>query len=479
MQRHVEGLIAHAGERFLDHRIALLRVHLGLHRVDQGVELGVADAAAVEAAVGAGGLGAHQRLERIERVEGRHAPAEHVGAGVVLEDLRDVGGEGDRVELDAQARLGPHADQRLADFLVVDVAVVRAVEGELEAVRVTGLGDQLPRRGGIGARHLVELLGVAVHPGRDHDRRRDRQAAHGDALDRFPIHGQVERAAHPDVLEGVLALDVGVLQLVVVLVEADEDGAHFMPFEHAQRGVLLQARHVLRWQVGDEVDVAGEQGRDARRVGLDRRVDDVGDVALALVPPVRVRRQHQPLVWLPALENVGARAVGVARRVALLLGFRVLHVLRAVLLRPGLAHDAEVGEFAKQHRVGPGEDEIDGVVVDLADLLHAVDVDLHRALRLFDATVGEDYVVGGEWRAVVELDVLAQVEAPLRGRDLLPAGRQRGLDVVLLAVARQRLVDVHHQCDRRGVVLRVRIEGEDVVLRRPSEGCRIDRESGQ
>ena len=47
------------------------------------------------------------------------------------------------------AGLGPHADQRLADLLVVDVAVVRAVERELEAVRIAGLGEQLLRAAGI------------------------------------------------------------------------------------------------------------------------------------------------------------------------------------------------------------------------------------------------------------------------------------------------------------------------------------------
>jgi len=115
------------------------------------------------------------------------------------------------------------------------------------------------------------------------------------------------------------------------------------------------------------------------------------------------------------------------------------------------------------------------MVVDLADLGDAVDVHLHGALRLLDAAVGEDHVVGGERRAVVELHALAQVEAPLRRRDLLPALGERGLDVVLLAVARERLVDVHHQRDGGGVVLRVRVEGEDVVLRRPAQGCRTDR----
>jgi len=37
----------------------------------------------------------------------------------------------------------------LADTLVVDIAVVRAIERELEAVRVAGIGEQLLRSGDV------------------------------------------------------------------------------------------------------------------------------------------------------------------------------------------------------------------------------------------------------------------------------------------------------------------------------------------
>src|SRR6185436_20838521 len=53
VQRHEVVLVAHHDERVLDERVALLRVHLGLHRVDDLVELRVAELDEVEAAVGA------------------------------------------------------------------------------------------------------------------------------------------------------------------------------------------------------------------------------------------------------------------------------------------------------------------------------------------------------------------------------------------------------------------------------------------
>jgi hypothetical protein len=135
------------------------------------------------------------------------------------------------------------------------------------------------------------------------------------------------------------------------------------------------------------------------------------------------------------------------------------------------AHDAEVDQVAQQDRARPAEDHVDRVVVDLAHFFHAGDVDLHGALRLQDAVVGEDHVVGRERRAVLELDALAQVEAVLGGRNLLPARRQAGFDPEVLGVAHQALVGVLHDAVGGGVVLRMRVEGQDVVLRAPLERC--------
>ena len=53
--------------------------------------------------------------------------------------------------------------------------------------------------------------------------------------------------------------------------------------------------------------------------------------------------------------------------------------------------------------------------------LIVADVALHVRAVARGALVAEDHVVGRERRAVVELHALAQVEAPDRGRGLLPA----------------------------------------------------------
>ena len=129
-----------------------------------------------------------------------------------------------------------------------------------------------------------------MHAGSDHDRCGDRQASHGDALDRIAIHGNIQCLAYADVLERILALDVGVQELRAELVETDEDGAHFHSVEHFELGVVAQPRDVLGGQIGHEVDIACEKRGDARGIGLDGRVDHVGHIALQLVPPRRIGR---------------------------------------------------------------------------------------------------------------------------------------------------------------------------------------------
>ena len=97
----------------------------------------------------------------------------------------------------------------------------------------------------------------------------------------------VQRLSHTHILERILAFDVRVEQFVAGLVHADEDDPVFGAFEHLDVGCLLQARYVLRRRIVDQVDLAGYQRCNTRRVGSNRRVQDIVDVALeesALMP---------------------------------------------------------------------------------------------------------------------------------------------------------------------------------------------------
>ena len=147
-----------------------------------------------------------------------------------------------------------------------------------------------------------------------------------------------------------------------------------------------------------------------------------------------------------------------------------MNVSRAVLLGPSLADDAKVDHVAQQDGVGRTQDQIDGVVVNLFDLADAGDVNLHRALGLANAVEREDHVVGCEGRAVLKFHALAQLKPHLRGADESPLGGQRRFDSEGRAVARQPFVAVHQDGVGGGVVLRMRVERQDVVLCAPTQG---------
>ena len=58
-----------------------------------------------------------------------------------------------------------------------------------------------------------------------------------------------------------------------------------VPSSTLMPGRLRETRHVLRRRVVDEVDLAREERRDARRVGDDRRVDHFVGIALEPLRP--------------------------------------------------------------------------------------------------------------------------------------------------------------------------------------------------
>jgi hypothetical protein len=117
-----------------------------------------------------------------------------------------------------------HADDRLTDRGVVDVAVVRAIHGHLEAVGVAGFRQELLGAIGIDLRPC-EVLGKREQLRCDHQGRRRRQPAHDAVLDQLDVDRLIEGLANADVLEGILSLDVGVQEFVAHLVHAEKDRA--------------------------------------------------------------------------------------------------------------------------------------------------------------------------------------------------------------------------------------------------------------
>ena len=130
-------------------------------------------------------------------------------------------------------------------------------------------------------------------------------------------------------------------------------------------------------------------------------------------------------------------------------------------------------EVLQEDRVHRCQLELDRQLVDLlrrADLRRVVR-DLRR--RLFRALDRKDDVVGGERRAVVELDVRPQLEAPQRRRHLRPLAGEAGHDRELFVARGQAFVHlaVHHVGHR--LVLRVRIHRLWIALAGPAQHLRL------
>jgi hypothetical protein len=76
------------------------------------------------------------------RIEGRGEKTEQIEVGPALEKLGEVDFLRPGVDRDADADSAELRRHRPADRLVVEVAVVRAVQGDAEASRITRFGKQ-------------------------------------------------------------------------------------------------------------------------------------------------------------------------------------------------------------------------------------------------------------------------------------------------------------------------------------------------
>ena len=198
--------------------------------------------------------------------------------------------------------------------------------------------------------------------------------------------------------------------------------------------------------VDHEVDLARDQRGEPSGVRLNHDVDRLVDVAAA-APPIPVRDQSRADIGFVRLELVGPGAVGVAYRVGFLPGVVVLRFHDAVRRAPPLAHHGDIDQLLGQDRVGRGEQDIDGQIVDLARFHDATELEGALRILMQRALDGERDVVGSELRAVVELHPGAKLEAPAFRLELLPRYGKRSLDREVAVAKHQRLVDLTgHAC---------------------------------
>ena len=237
-------------------------------------------------------------------------------------------------------------------------------------------------------------------------------------------------------------------------------------------GRVDACRVLLRHRI-HHVDLAREQRGDAGRVGLDWRVDDLGDVAFLRAPPVRARHEHGLHADLTLLDHERAGAVGIRSRKVLLLGLDAGRRGRVVLLGPGLAHHVGGRSLYGQNRVRLVQDEVHGQIVDLLHLGDVRDRVGHVGAFSLDALDREDDVIRREGFATVEFSVRTQMEAPGGRVWLLPFRGQRRHQLEIFPAAHERLVHLPEPRQREGLGQRMRIERGRIDAIGVAEGLRI------
>ena len=458
MKRQIGDIVVRQLKRFADQIAAKLLIRFDLDTLNQAIHLRIGITPHVVIAVAAHAHRAMQGLQAVECVKGGHAPAEHVNAGFIALNHREIRHQRLGAQLGRHANLGPHCRDGLADALVVDVAVVGAGKVHFETVFVACLSQQfLGCIDAIGV-SCVQGFGPAVDLGRNHRAGGGGHATHRDLMDRIDINGLVQRFTHAHVFEWVFALHIGAGQLGAELIHAQENRAGLGAVHDFQRRRFAQLRQILRARIKRKIYLAGEQSRAARGFGLDRGVDNLGHVGRCDLrvpaPPVGVFDQNQLLIRHPLFDHVRAGPHRIAVREALVFGANVFGFNRFIFLRPSLAHHAQLGELVDQDRIGALEMNIEGRAIDLFDAINTGNIGAkvrrlgHRALQR------KHGIIHSKGAAVGKFDTLAQRDTHLLGIDQFPAGGQNRLRLEGLAVViHQRFINGSMHAVGQSVVL--------------------------
>ena len=368
-----------------------------------------------------------QELPGVRRARGHGQGRLDVGGGLQLGDLGGQRREGLALQVQGDAELlerllHQEAGQpRLRLGLGVE-------EGERQGLAgVPGLGQEP-----LGLRH-VALEARQPRLVRRREALRQRAVRHlGVALvdldHPLVVEGVLERLAEPHVLERPL-----------LRVERDHRDAEARRLHQLDAGLARDLLRVLGDPDGrqhDQVGVALLQQELLGPGARDDALDHLGDVApRPALPVVGELVEHELLALVPAGEPVGPGAVHGAREV----GGAAVGVGEM-----GLPGDEHLGEPREERDRGLRRDQADGHPVDDLDLLEGLEEEgpapAHR-LRALDRQLDRLRV---EERAVVELDVRAELQldrAPVGGDG--PRLGQRGRQLRrVAAVLEEPLVDL-------------------------------------
>ena len=214
----------------------------------------------------------------------------------------------------------------------------------------------------------------------------------------------------------------------------------------------------------------GKKGCDPRGVRLDGLENHFRQIVLDLAPPVRVRLEYCLHPGLVADKHERPRPVGLyGERTEGCSGGR-LRLCRPVGFGPLLGEYVPGVPLGMENGIGRCEHEIDGVIVDLYRLHVAGRAALDLGARAAHPVQRKQDVVGGEVFAVMELDALAQMEAPLERIDDFPPLGQTGNDFEVFVALGQALHHVAQSAEGETLIESVGIESVEIALESVSKG---------
>ncbi len=228
---------------------------------------------------------------------------------------------------------------------------------------------------------------------------------------------------------------------------------------HAHAGHAVDAVHEVGRQGLDDLHLAGEQGGYAGG-GLGHHAEDHGLEGGGAAPVGVVTLEHGLRVEGAAHERERSTADGVRHEAG-----------HADFLDVRLGHDLEVREGLQHQflREGVVVNEPDGVVVDLLHVADGAEEASARAGGAVDGAFGEDalecehHVVGGEGGAVMERNVVAQVELVGQLVDHAPGGGQVWLHHAFAGGEGERVEDVTQHGLRLAVAVHSGVHGNESV----------------
>ncbi len=399
-------------EGFFDQRIALGLVGFGLDQGRQLVHLGIAIGPEVELTSPFVVHATDDGVEHVVSVVGGGGPAQKVEAGVALEDFGKVGAFGFSLQIDLDIDARQSSSHRLTDLAIVHIAVIRTVHTHLKAIGVARLCEELFGRFRIVGQAFVNIGKVAVDAWAHHQGAGAGGSAHHCALDAIDVDRLVKRLAHPLVFEGILALDIGIQQLVTLLVHAQKNGAQLGALHYLVLAAGVDARHVLHRHRLNHIHLTRKQSGNPCGVVANGRELHADHVAFDLAPVGTMAHEAGLDARLPLAQPEGPRPVGTKGRCVLNALATIHRPSGVVLFAPLLAHDVQEGQhFGQDGKRRLGLD-VHRVVIDLAHRLDFIGVTAHVRAVSGAARETEQHIVCREGLPIVKRHALAQFESP-------------------------------------------------------------------